>query len=166
MEPLVSWGRASGLGGLWRCRLRLPRRRGRPLELRFLGLGHSPSEVVTLRPGAGREAGVRPGGGGEGHPAGGGADIAALLLLLLLLDLVLRMVLLEPDVPGQAAHRRHRLELVDDVPGDEVNVVVTELDAGVADSLPPQLVELGVVHPLDTLRQDTQFNIQGGTCYL
>lgn len=64
------------------------------------------------------------------------------------------MVLLEADVPGQAADCRHRLELVDDVPRDEVNVVVTELDAHVANALPPQLVELGVVHPLDALQED------------
>lgn len=64
------------------------------------------------------------------------------------------MVLLEADVPGQAADCRHRLELVDDVPRDEVNVVVTELDAHVANAFPPQLVELGVVHPLDALQED------------
>lgn len=75
--------------------------------------------------------------------------------LLLLLVLLLRVVLFEADVPGQAADSGHRLELVDDVPRDEVDVVVAELDAGVSDALPPQLVELGVVHPLDTLRGDT-----------
>lgn len=78
-------------------------------------------------------------------------------VLLFLLVLVLWVVLFEADVPGQAAHGRHRLELVDDVSGDEVNVVVAELDAGVSDALPPQLVELGVVHPLDTLREGTRW---------
>lgn len=62
------------------------------------------------------------------------------------------MVLFESDVPGQAAHSRHSLELVNHVPGDEVDVVITELDVDVTDALPPQLVELGIVHPLDTLQ--------------
>lgn len=65
------------------------------------------------------------------------------------------MVLFEADVPGQAADCRHRLELVDDVPWDEVNVVVTELDTDISNAFPPQLVELGIVHPLDTLQEDT-----------
>lgn len=54
-------------------------------------------------------------------------------------------------MPGQAADGGHGLELVDDVSRDEVNVIVTELDAHVANAFPPQLVELGVVHPLDAL---------------
>lgn len=79
----------------------------------------------------------------------GGAEIVGLLLLLL--DLLLRLVPLETDVPGQAADCRHRLELVDDVPRYEVNVVVAELDADIADAFPSQLVQLRVVDPLDTL---------------
>lgn len=62
------------------------------------------------------------------------------------------VVLLESDVPSQAANSRNRFELVDDAPGDEVDVVVVELDAGIADALSPQLVQLGVVDPLDALR--------------
>lgn len=61
------------------------------------------------------------------------------------------MVLFEADVPGQAADGGHGLELVDDVSRDEVNVIVTELDADIANAFPPQLVELGIVHPLDAL---------------
>lgn len=94
--------------------------------------------AVALRPCTGR------------HPSAGGAtEVVGLPFLLWALGL--RVVLLEADVPGQAADGRHRLELVDDVPRDEVNVVVTELDADVANAFPPQLVELGVVHPLDAL---------------
>src|SRR5262245_5028253 len=40
-----------------------------------------------------------------------------------------------------------------DVPGQEVDVVVLELDARVAHALAPQLVELGVLDPLDALRR-------------
>lgn len=83
--------------------------------------------------------------------------MAAVVWLLLLLRLLgLRMVLFEADVPGQAADGRHGLELVDDVSWDEVNVIVTELDADVADAFPPQLVELGLVHPLDALWGDSR----------
>lgn len=58
-------------------------------------------------------------------------------------------------MPGQAAHRRHRLELVHHVAWNEVDVVMAEADAGIADALPPQLVEFGIVDPLDTLRRQT-----------
>ena len=43
-------------------------------------------------------------------------------------------------MPGQAAHGRHSLELVDDVSGDEVDVLVAQLHTDVADSLSTQLV--------------------------
>ena len=49
----------------------------------------------------------------------------------------LSLVLAQADVPGQAAHCGDSLELVDDIPGDEVNVVVTQLDADVTDALAP-----------------------------
>lgn len=67
-------------------------------------------------------------------------------LLLLQLGLLLLplssflVILLQADMPRQAAHSRNRLELVDHVAGDEVDVVMAEPDAGVADTLPPELV--------------------------
>lgn len=61
------------------------------------------------------------------------------------------MVLLEADVPGQAADSRHCLELVDDIARYEVDVVVAQLYPTVADPFPAQLVQFGIVHPLDTL---------------
>lgn len=126
------------LGGLWRSRLRLFWRRGRPLELWLLSFRHPTVGAVALRPCTGSHT-----------SAGGVTEVVGLLFLLWVLRL--RVVLLEADVPGQAADGRHGLELVDHVPRDEVNVVVTELDADIADAFPPQLVELGVVHPLDAL---------------
>lgn len=54
-------------------------------------------------------------------------------------------------MPREAAHGRDRFELVYDITGDEVDVVVAELQAGVADTFPSQLVEFGIVHPLNTL---------------
>lgn len=54
-------------------------------------------------------------------------------------------------MPRQAAHGRDGFELVYDVTGDEVDVVVAELQANVADAFPTQLVEFGIVHPLNTL---------------
>lgn len=56
-------------------------------------------------------------------------------------------------MPRQAADGRHGLELVDHIAGDEVDVIVAQADAGVADALPTQLVEFGIIHPLHTLRQ-------------
>lgn len=56
-------------------------------------------------------------------------------------------------MPRQAADGRHCLELVDHVAGDEVDVVVAKLDAGIADALSPKLVQFGIVHPLDALRR-------------
>lgn len=61
------------------------------------------------------------------------------------------MVQFQAYVPRQAADGRHRLELVNHVTRDEIDVVVVEADAGVADALSPQLVEFGVVHPLHAL---------------
>lgn len=62
------------------------------------------------------------------------------------------MVLLEADVPRQAAHGRHRLKLVDDVARDEIDVIVAQLQARIPDALAPQLVQLRIVHPLHTLQ--------------
>ena len=42
-------------------------------------------------------------------------------------------------------------ELVDDVPRQEVDVVVRQPDAGVAHAVTSQLVQLGVLHPVDGL---------------
>lgn len=78
-------------------------------------------------------------------------------MLGVLPPVLLLMVLSEADVPGQAADCRDSLELVNDVTGDEVNVVVTQLHADIADALPPQLVQLGIVHPLDTLQGDEDY---------
>lgn len=43
-------------------------------------------------------------------------------------------------MPCQAADRGHGLELVDDVARDEIDVIVAEADASVADALATQLV--------------------------
>lgn len=43
-------------------------------------------------------------------------------------------------MPRQAADSRHGLELVDHVAGDEVDVVVAQVDASVTNALSPQLV--------------------------
>lgn len=143
----------SRLGRLRWGRLGLPGGCGRSLELWLFCLGHP-----TLGSHTGGEGGVSgPGRGQKGDRCS--SEIPRHLLLLLLLLLVpwvplLRVVLLETDVPGQAADGRHRLELVDDVPRDEVDVIVAELQADVADAFSPQLVQLGVVHPLDTLGKD------------
>lgn len=59
-------------------------------------------------------------------------------------------------MPGQAAHGRHCLELVNDVARDEVDVVMAQADASVTDAFAAQLVQFGIVHPLYTLQEETQ----------
>ena len=54
-------------------------------------------------------------------------------------------------MPSYAGTRREGLELMNDVAWDEVDVVVTETDACIADALSSQLVELGILYPLYTL---------------
>lgn len=54
-------------------------------------------------------------------------------------------------MPREAAHSRDRFELVYDVTGDEVDVIIAKLHANVADAFSTQLVEFGIVHPLHTL---------------
>lgn len=59
-------------------------------------------------------------------------------------------------MPGEAAHGRHALELVNYVARDKVDVVIVELDTSVADSLSPQLIEFSIVHPLHTLDRERE----------
>lgn len=47
-----------------------------------------------------------------------------------------------------------------DVAGQEVDVVVTQRDAGVPDPFPPQLVQLGILHPLHTLGDGRLVQVQ------
>lgn len=135
---MVGWEQVGRFGGLRRGRLGLFGWCGWPLEFWLLSFSHPSVRVVPLWSRAGSHA-----------SAGGASEVARPLFLLGVLDL--QVVLFEADVPGQAADGGHGLKLVDDVSRDEVNVVVAELDAGIANALPPQLVELGIIHPLDAL---------------
>lgn len=139
-------GGVCGLGGLRCGRLRLLWGRGWFLELWVFSVGHSALRTAPMWMHTGSDGGVRWGGGGDrGVPRGRSVVRWALLRSLSVL------VLFEADVPGQATHGGNRFELVDDVPRDEVDVVVAELHPDVPDALSPQLVQLGVVHPLNTL---------------
>lgn len=62
------------------------------------------------------------------------------LLLLLLLPPFSLVVLQEADMPCQAADSRNRLELVDHIAGDEVDIIVAQADASITNAFPPQLV--------------------------
>lgn len=64
------------------------------------------------------------------------------------------MILFQAHMPGEAAHGRHTLELVNHVARDKVDVVIVELDTSVADSLSPQLIEFSIVDPLHTLERE------------
>lgn len=66
------------------------------------------------------------------------------------------MVLFQTHVPGEAAHGRHTLELVNYVARDKVDVIIVELDTSVADSLSPQLIEFSIIHPLHTLERERE----------
>lgn len=81
-------------------------------------------------------------------------------VVLLVNDLLAGIILSQAEVPGYARHRRHRAELMDDVAGQEVDVVVAQLDAGIADAFAPQLVELGVLDPLHALRDGRFVQVQ------
>ena len=70
------------------------------------------------------------------------------------LALLVRVVLLETNVPRQAAHRRDGLELVYRVARNEVDVVVAKKNARVADSVATHLVQLGVIYPCNTLQRN------------
>lgn len=64
---------------------------------------------------------------------------------------LLLVVLLESDVPGDGGDGRHGPELVYDVPGQEVDVIVVEVDARIANPVTTKLIQLRILHPLDTL---------------
>lgn len=64
------------------------------------------------------------------------------------------MILSQAHMPGEAAHGRHALELVNHVARDKVDVIIVELDTSVADSLSPQLIEFRIVDPLHTLERE------------
>lgn len=58
---------------------------------------------------------------------------------------------METEVPGNAGTSRHSPELVDYVARDKVDVVVIETEVSISDTLSPQLVQFGFLHPLSTL---------------
>lgn len=67
----------------------------------------------------------------------------------------------QAHVPGHTAHRGYRLELVDDIPRDEVNVIVPQPDPDEAVSLDSQLVQFRVVGPIvATLSQGRSSQIE------
>lgn len=49
---------------------------------------------------------------------------------------------------------------MDYVPGQKVDVIVVQLDARVADSLATQLIQLGILDPLNTLRNGRFIQVQ------
>lgn len=47
------------------------------------------------------------------------------------------VILLQADVPGEAAYSRHALELVNYVARDKVDVVIVQLDTSVTNAFSP-----------------------------
>ncbi len=54
-------------------------------------------------------------------------------------------------MPGNAGTSRDGAKLMDNVPGNEIYVIVVESEFGVADTFTTELVEFGFLHPLTTL---------------
>ena len=56
-------------------------------------------------------------------------------------------------MPGNTGTGCHCPELVDYVPGNEIDVVVMETEVGISDSISSELVQFGFLDPLSTLRE-------------
>ncbi len=61
------------------------------------------------------------------------------------------VVLFQAEMPGNAGTSRDGAKLMDNVPGNEIYVIVVESEFGVADTFTTELVEFGFLHPLTTL---------------
>lgn len=57
----------------------------------------------------------------------------------------------QSEVPGHTGGGSHCTELMNDVTGNEVDVIVMETKVSIADTIPPQLVEFSLLHPLPAL---------------
>lgn len=67
-------------------------------------------------------------------------------------------------MPSDTGDSCHRLELMHDVARDEVNVVVSQLDASVADAFPVELVQLGIFNPSHTLKHTSEIYLPITIC--
>ena len=52
------------------------------------------------------------------------------------------------NMPCNAGYGRNGFKLMHDVSWNKINVIVAQHDAGIPESFPPQLVELGVISPV------------------
>jgi len=55
-------------------------------------------------------------------------------------------------MPCDATDSRQSPELVNRITRNEVNVIVTQTDVGIANALATQLVQFGVINPSDALQ--------------
>ena len=62
-------------------------------------------------------------------------------------------------MPRQTAHGRDGLELMNNIPRNEVNVIVVQLNPGIADAFSPQLIKFGIINPLNTLEKKIQVRL-------
>lgn len=65
---------------------------------------------------------------------------------------VVFVVLFQPQVPSDAGACRNGAKLMDYVARDEIDVIVTQLEACVANAFSSKLVEFGLFDPLPTLQ--------------
>lgn len=66
---------------------------------------------------------------------------------------LLCVIQLKANMPRQTAHSRNCLELMNNIPRNEVNVIVIQLNPGIADAFSPQLIEFCIINPLNTLEK-------------
>ena len=57
-------------------------------------------------------------------------------------------------MPGYAAGSRDCSELVDDVPGEEVDIIISQGDPGILDTIPVQLVQFRFFQPVQALERE------------
>lgn len=62
-------------------------------------------------------------------------------------------------MPRQTAHGRDGLELMNNVPGNEVNVIVVQLNPGIANAFSPQLIKFCIINPLNTLEKKIEVRL-------
>jgi hypothetical protein len=65
---------------------------------------------------------------------------------------ILGVILFKTQVPRNTGAGGYGTELVNDVTWNEVNVIVSQLETGIANAITSKLVQLGFLHPLAALQ--------------
>ena len=60
-------------------------------------------------------------------------------------------------MPGYAAGCREGSELVDNVPGEEVDIIISQGDPGILHTIPVQLVQFRLFQPVEALGRERDY---------